>query len=184
MCRYAFKRYKPHYACFDCQKSFKQPNILDWLTVRDKGYIYRELFRMQSHPPILERMECELGVRLSDLESEYANSAFLCPECKNPMANMGLDFKPPRKTDVSTWRSFKTMYRVGHCFHTCGCNGIGLIPQSLSELKAYLTERRDAFLVQFNLIDTRARDVETRTMARSHWMFQIARIDSELSILT
>lgn len=183
MCRYAFKQYKPHYACFDCQKSFKQPNILDWLTVRDKGYIYRELFRMQSHPPILERMEREFGVRLSELEYEYANNAFLCPECKKPMANMGLDFKPPNKSDVSAWRTFKTMFRVGHCFHTCGCNGIGLIPQSQSDLKAYLTDRRDAFMVQFDLIDSRARDVETRTMARSYWMSLISRIDLELSML-
>lgn len=183
MCRYAFKRYKPHYACFDCQKSFKQPNILEWLAVRDKDYIYRELSRMQSHPPILERMESEFGVRLSDLECEYASNAFLCPECKKPMANMGLDFKPPTKTDASTWRSFKTMFRVGHCFHTCGCNGIGLIPQSHSDLKSYLNERRNAFKVQFDLIDSRARDVETRTMVRSYWMSLISRIDSELSLL-
>jgi len=129
-------------------------------------------------------MEHDFGVRLSELESEYANGAFLCPECKKPMANMGLDFKPPTKNDASTWRSFKAMYRVGHCFHTCGCSGIGLIPQSLSELKAYLSDRRDAFMVQFSLVDTRAIDVNTRTMARSHWMSLIARIDSELSILT
>ncbi len=183
MCRYAFRRYKPHYACFDCQKSFKQPNILEWLSVRDKGYIYQQLVNMQSHPLILKRMEEEFGFSLAGLEEEYANGAFVCPECMIPMASMGLDFKSPSKRDTSTWRTFKSMFRTGHCFHTCGCYGIGLIPSSLADLKAYLEERKESYLAQHSYVDARAKDVETRTLARAHWMSLVDRIDSELLLL-
>jgi hypothetical protein len=30
MCRYAFKDYKPHYACFDCRKTFKRRHLSDF----------------------------------------------------------------------------------------------------------------------------------------------------------
>jgi hypothetical protein len=29
MCRYAFKKYKPRFACFNCQKTFKRRNLFD-----------------------------------------------------------------------------------------------------------------------------------------------------------
>ena len=29
MCRYAFRRYKPRFACFACQKTFKRRNFYD-----------------------------------------------------------------------------------------------------------------------------------------------------------
>ncbi len=29
MCRYAFYKYKPHYACFKCRKTFKRKHLFD-----------------------------------------------------------------------------------------------------------------------------------------------------------
>ena len=98
MCRYAmYGPYKNHFACFACRKAFKQPPISDWLAIRDRGYVYNELHRLWSYKRGLERREQELGFRLADLEAEYRDAVHKCPECGEPMIDMGLDFKPPRQ---------------------------------------------------------------------------------------
>ena len=39
------------------------------------------------------------------------------------------------------------MYRIGHNFGSCGCDGIGYVPKSHSDYKAYLNQR----LTQYQL---------------------------------
>jgi hypothetical protein len=90
MCRYAIRGpYKIHYACFDCRKAFKQPSIEDWLAVRDRGFLYRELSVLLHNKPRLKQREIELGVTLDGLYAEYRGAAFKCPECDCPMADLG-----------------------------------------------------------------------------------------------
>ena len=62
---------------------------------------------------------------------------FLCPECKQPMHSMGLDFKAPRQQDIRQWRKVKMLYENGFNYHNCGC-GTGLRPKRLSEVKEFL----------------------------------------------
>src|SRR5918994_424939 len=103
MCRYAmYGPYKSHFACFDCRKAFKQPPIDEWLAVRGRGSVYEKLSRLWSDKARLQQRETELGVRLANLEAEY-KSSHRCPECKQPMVDMGLDFKPPRQSDEKAW---------------------------------------------------------------------------------
>lgn len=64
---------------------------------------------------------------------------FPCPECKEPMHSMGLDFKAPRKHDVQQWRKVKMLYDNGFTYHTCGY-GAGHRPKRLSEVTAFLQE--------------------------------------------
>lgn len=39
-----------------------------------------------------------------------------CPECAEPMAAMGRDFKPPRRTDIAGWREVEGWVQVGTQF--------------------------------------------------------------------
>ncbi len=146
MCRYAnYGPYKLHFACFACRKAFKQPPIGDWLSARGRGFVYNQLTRLWSQKSKLEQRETELGVRLCVLEAEFRNAAHLCPDCNAPMIDMGLDFKPPRQSDEKAWRNLFGLYRVGHVFHTCGCDGPGYIPKSTADFRLYLEERRERF---------------------------------------
>ena len=43
MCRYAQKTYKPHFACFECRKSFKQAPFEDKLLKEGLLKHYNEL---------------------------------------------------------------------------------------------------------------------------------------------
>ena len=65
-----------------------------------------------------------------------------CPDCGRPMANMGLDFKSPRRRDAKQWEKVRLLYRVGIAYGSCGCGGPGPRPQSLGEARALLGMRR------------------------------------------
>lgn len=185
MCRYARSGpYKSHFACFSCRKAFKQPPISDWLAARGRGFVYQELSRLWSDQPRLERREAELGIRLAELEAEYQNAAHRCPECTEPMVDMGLDFKPPRQADEKAWRALLGLYRTGHVFHTCGCDGPGFIPKSTADYRRYLDDRRRIFSDELKRVQ-QARDLssDARQEAGNYWLDRIARIDAELTAL-
>lgn len=185
MCRYAmYGPYKPHFACFACRKAFKQSPISDWLAIRGRGFAYNELHRLWSHKPSLERRELELGVRLSDLEAEYRDAAHNCPDCNQPMIDMGLDFKAPRQSDEKAWRTLLGMFRVGHVFHTCGCDGPGFVPKSAADYRQYLDERRRAYLLQMNRIqDSTELSTTAKHEAGDQWLYRISLVDAELAKL-
>jgi hypothetical protein len=185
MCRYAiYGPYKSHFACFACRKAFKQPPISDWLAVRGRGFAYAELSRLWSHIPSLERRELELGVRLSDLEAEYRDAAHRCPDCNEPMIDMGLDFKAPRQSDEKAWRNLLGMFRVGHVFHTCGCDGPGFIPNSTADYRQYLEERRKSYSSQMKRIqESTELSSAAKREACDYWVNRISLVDAELATL-
>lgn len=78
---------------------------------------------------------------ITDLPKDQHNQKFKCPQCGQPMADLGLDFRAPKKTDLKAWRAIAGMYRIGHNFHSCGCSGIGFIPKNLVEYQVYLKKR-------------------------------------------
>lgn len=101
MCRYGFNnKYKPHYACFKCRKSFKRRLISD---------VY------------------ENSAELKQKEAK-------CPECRSLMADMGLDFKAPKKSDIKAWNQLALLFEVGLTFHGCGCSSLEKIPKDKKEL--------------------------------------------------
>ena len=69
-----------------------------------------------------------------------------CPECGGIMADMGLDFKSPKKKDIKTWDHMAALYSVGITFHSCGCLGPGYIPNDIEQLKGHLTEIKKTYL--------------------------------------
>jgi len=105
MCRYAMTLYKPHYACFNCRKTFKRRLMWD--------------------------------IRRDDKSEETPGK---CPQCQQPMVNIGKDFEAPKQTDIKAWSHIKTLYTVGITFHSCGCTGPGYIPNDKERLTAYFED--------------------------------------------
>jgi hypothetical protein len=61
----------------------------------------------------------------------------LCPQCREPMANLGLDFRAPKKNDHRQWRKVALLYRNGITFHGCGCGGVER-PATLAEARVFV----------------------------------------------
>ncbi len=150
MCRYSMANYKPHYACFNCRKTFKRRLLRD--------------------------------IRKGTQKDENASLA-RCPECGNLMANMGLDFKSPKKTDVKAWKHMCTLYEVGITFHSCGCNGPGYIPNDSKALVNYFEEIKKQYLAHQHFWAQRQEDPDEQSEIakdqNQNWSF-LSRIPKEL----
>ncbi len=150
MCRYSMTSYKPHYACFTCQKTFKRRLLGD-----------------------------VLGGYSKDVQEKSAT----CPECRGVMADMGLDFKSPKKKDTKAWDHIATLYSVDITFHSCGCSGPGYIPNDKDQLKDYFTGIKNTYLEHLYFWARRKEDPETQSQVakdqRQHWGF-LGRIPKEL----
>jgi hypothetical protein len=119
MCRYAFKNYKLHYACFDCRKTFKQP------------------FRLEPNFKITSRGKVQqTGGIIVPVGSEQ------CPECKKPMQQMGRDFKAPKQNNIKQWEKVRQLANAGFRYFSCGCDGPGTRPRHLREVPEFLHQNR------------------------------------------
>ena len=66
----------------------------------------------------------------------------LCPQCRKPMADMGLDFKAPPHDDVRQWEKVRLLVENGYNFHSCGCCGPGYRPALLKEVRDFVESQR------------------------------------------
>ena len=64
----------------------------------------------------------------------------VCPDCRGPMRDMGLDFKAPPRSDVKQWQKVALLYRAGFTYHSCGCCGPGFRPSKLADVDAFVEE--------------------------------------------
>ncbi len=64
-----------------------------------------------------------------------------CPDCRGTMADVGLDFRPPRRLNARAWRRLERVHRMGHAWKTCGCNGPGFIPTDAVGFGEYVSRR-------------------------------------------
>lgn len=136
MCRYAVKTYKSHYICFNCRKSFKQTHTGDILSRIKKDKIYHQPDgEIREVGDVFTKAKKE---ELNALTEEINSRQIKCPECGNLMADLGRDFKAPKKTAVKEWKIVEGLFKIGRCFHSCGCDGIGYIPQKPKEYEQYL----------------------------------------------
>jgi hypothetical protein len=116
MCRYGFKNYKMTYACFKCQVGFKRRNLYD------------------TQPEVFDKVNAEAQkenksafVIINEIKD------FVCPNCGGEMANLGRDLKLPPKSKDEQWEAIKYLYEHQFNFFTCGCNGIGIVPQKRAD---------------------------------------------------
>jgi hypothetical protein len=82
---------------------------------------------------------------LSDLPQqpkEGEERIVLCPQCREPMHNLGHDFKAPAQDNVKQWKKAERLFELGITFHSCGCCGPGLRPATLRDIEPFLEEQR------------------------------------------
>ncbi|MCP4647574.1 MAG: hypothetical protein GY852_07545 [bacterium] len=59
------------------------------------------------------------------------------------MANMGLDFRVPKRTAKEAWKVIEILYDEGYAFHGCGCDAGGYIPPTkLKDVPAFKIKHR------------------------------------------
>lgn len=175
MCRYAYKIYKYHYVCFDCRKSFKEATPEDLAKNSKDWSEYNKAFLRWDRKKFVEAYP----EKVEYLERTYRNRQFKCPECNRIMANLGLDFKAPKKEKIKEWKILRGIYKLGHSFSSCGCDGPGFIPKDKNEYVEYLQKRKK--LYQKNL-NSRKEDLEGEELKSylSYWANLIERLDLEL----
>lgn len=85
---------------------------------------------------------------LGDIKNGAPEESFdaKCPECGGLMADMGLDFESPKKTDLKAWKHIESLYQSGITFHSCGCVGPGYIPINKEDHLNTLKFRRENFV--------------------------------------
>jgi DNA-directed RNA polymerase subunit RPC12/RpoP len=57
-------------------------------------------------------------VRRIDRSKARSEITVPCPQCGQPMRNMGKEFKPPRRNNVQQWRKIKLLYHRGYRWET------------------------------------------------------------------
>ena len=65
-----------------------------------------------------------------------------CPDCGQPMANMGLDFATPKRSAVEHWEVVAFLFRRGFKYHSCGCSGPGFRPSRWNEVPEFLESHK------------------------------------------
>lgn len=115
------KTYKEKWACFHCRKCFKQ-RVEDWHT--------------------LVRAMRKRG------EENIQPRVVLCPQCRQPLTNMGWDFKVPKQKDIEQWKKVELLARNGYRFHSRhgmgeSHKGPGPRPARLRDVEAFLKEKQE-----------------------------------------
>lgn len=112
MCRYAWHNYRDHFACFECRKAFK---YWQWEDCRESEWDTKSKLR---HVP----------------------REIVCPDCHQPMVDMGLDFKAPSRSDAEAWQILKLLQENGYTFHGCGCYVGFKPPTKLRDVAEWLAQ--------------------------------------------
>lgn len=177
MCRYAYKTYKSHFACFKCHKTFKQATFTDILD-RVGKLDYSEKLRKK---PANELSAKESAI-LKNLDATYKRLKVKCPQCGGYMADLGLDFKSPKKTALKEWKIIECLFRVGKCFYSCGCTGIGYIPQKRNDYLSYLEHTLKEYEQSLKYYQNSTKeDYPDRSQRIKYWGDKIKLIKAELS---
>ncbi|WP_240751461.1 hypothetical protein [Flagellimonas onchidii] len=113
-----------------------------------------------------------------------------CPECGNLMANMGLDFESPKKSDVKAWVHTKNLYESGITYHSCGCSGPGHVPKDKKRLIAFLDKLKLEYIEHRRFWSNRiepqnqnGKDKVNLDKAVKYWSEKIDLLESRLKIL-
>jgi hypothetical protein len=98
------------------------------------------------------------------------------------MADLGMDFKPPRSSAIRTWQRLQAMYRIGRTWQTCGCDGPGYIPINQTDYAAYLRSCLKLYTKRLKDVE-RAVEIEPaqRKQQAQHWSGRIEKVQAVLA---
>jgi hypothetical protein len=117
----------------------------------------------------------------ADVDPEGEDHPARCPQCGLLMADMGLDFAPPKTDDERAWAAAAMLYDVGETFHSCGCGGPGYRPRDPKKLVAFFAERRSEYERHLSgwlrAEPSPARGAAQRDEAIRTWRRRIERLD-------
>ncbi|GCE21485.1 hypothetical protein [Dictyobacter kobayashii] len=68
------------------------------------------------------------------------HQATTCPQCRRPLAAMGLNFRAPKQRAKEQWQVLEILYQHDINFSSCGCNGPGYRPTRMRDLPAFLAQ--------------------------------------------
>ena len=105
-----------------------------------------------------------------------------CPQCRLLMVDMGLDFAPPKMSDLKAWKAAAALYEVGETFHSCGCRGPGYRPRDPAKLASFFRDRLRVYrgeLAGWTRDEAPAR-AQTRKEALAYWRARIAALERAL----
>jgi hypothetical protein len=173
MCRYAGKNYKRHFVCFACRKQFKRPQLTEVL--EQQGTLDTYLLLLQSQKRATARAELE------SIEADYRALIGKCPQCGAAMADLGMDFKPPRSSAIRTWQRLQGMYRLGRTWQTCGCDGPGYIPIDQTDYAAYLRSCLKLYTKRLKEVERGVAEPAERKQQGQYWSGRIQKIQAVLA---
>lgn len=81
----------------------------DWKTFRLSGVNAR--IAAYSH-----HFACFACRKMFKRHADKIEGAALCPQCRTPMTNMGIGFRPPKSSDVKAWREVERQAKAGRRF--------------------------------------------------------------------
>lgn len=179
MCRYGFKTYKPHYVCFDCRKTFKQPIIEDTIIQNQDWDSYKQAY-LNWCAEKSTKFRADNPELIKRFEKQYQNKKYKCPDCSAEMNNIGLDFKAPKKDKIKEWEIVRSMYTLGNTFHSCGCCGPGYIPRNSADYLNYLEQSKSGYEARLNERDKECSESELKEYL-NYWNAKLKLITSEIN---
>lgn len=175
MCRYG-SSYKQTYGCFSCQKAFKKITFFDYLEQNNLLAVYQKLVWSNSKQEKVNQ-EKKWKTSLAKLEEQYQSQISRCPDCGGDMANLGMDFRVPKKSDNRAWQVTKGLYAIGAIFQTCGCSGLGYIPSSSNDYSEYLKDKLEEYQSRYMaIVKDKALNTFQREEQAIYWMRRIEKI--------
>jgi hypothetical protein len=102
--------------------------------------------------------------------------AALCPQCREPMKDLGVDFKSPAQDDLKHWRKVQLLSELGITFHSCGCCDPGRRPGKLNEIEDFLIKRKRTTAEQKHLQIVAERATQLKTKRKKASLARFAKI--------
>ncbi len=148
-------------------------------------------YAMYSYKSHYACFKCKKGFKrrnLKDINRDLVESkVFHCPDCRNIMANVGLDCEVPSKKDEKKWKVLESLYEIGITYHSCGCSGPGYIPKELDELKVYLEKTKSLYEHNYqSLFKEEIYDqveIKKRNESLTHWSKKVKEIQNVIGNL-
>jgi hypothetical protein len=147
-------------------------------------------YAFKQYKPRLACFGCRKAFRRrlkADVDPSGEEQIAKCPQCAQPMADLGLDFRPPPQTARKAWSAIASLWRIGITFHSCGCGGPGWRPSTPTALRAYLEQVRASAIYQRDRWQstpvTGAKLRANRASAMASFSREIRAIEAELAAL-